>query len=554
MARMIPESMLKGDNSPAEELVFKKLKEELSDDYTVIHSVDLYHKSSVDDRLKPGEADFLIIKPGKGLVIVEVKGGEIERNANSNQWFSVDRRGNVHEIKDPYNQSLTNCKKLERQLTDVRDLQRYKFPCSNAVWFPEVSIQGRNFELSPVYKQMTLDCTAFENVEKSISRLFTNSFSRQINKCCGPDAMKCLIKYLAPNWKFTKRLNWSIQQGEEKILEATKSQYRILSLLQRTRKALFCGPAGSGKTMLILEKAARFAQANMGSKVLVLCFNKNLSLEMEKALCEFDQIETYNFHRYCDVMAERAKLKIKDYDASDGNAYFNDYFPELLSQALEKLDLRYDCILVDEGQDFKAHWWLPIEDSLAHPDESTFYIFYDDNQNIYNKKHSFPFDSDPLHLEENCRNTKHIHNEAMQFYQGEVQPVSAGPQGKPPAVYEVKNHIEEKEVLDKVINHLVAEEKVSPGLITILTPKGQQNSGWKRGEAFGGCQLYWSDDERKGKKCIRVSTIHSFKGLENDIIILTELDGLQPWMRKQLMYVGTSRAKMHLVIIKIKEM
>lgn len=48
---------------------------------------------------------------------------------------------------------------------------------------------------------------------------------------------------------------------------------------------------------------------------------------------------------------------------------------------------------------------------------------------------------------------------------------------------------------------------------------------------------------------VRVCTIYSFKGLESAVIILTELDKLYPDVAQQLMYVGLSRARNHVVVL-----
>jgi len=48
------------------------------------------------------------------------------------------------------------------------------------------------------------------------------------------------------------------------------------------------------------------------------------------------------------------------------------------------------------------------------------------------------------------------------------------------------------------------------------------------------------------------STIHSFKGLESPVVILTETDAIKKDRKDELLYVATSRANSHLIIVKIK--
>jgi superfamily I DNA/RNA helicase len=54
-----------------------------------------------------------------------------------------------------------------------------------------------------------------------------------------------------------------------------------------------------------------------------------------------------------------------------------------LLRAIPSFGKRYDAIIVDEGQDFRDHWWIPLEDLFADAHRGVFYIFLDPGQNIY---------------------------------------------------------------------------------------------------------------------------------------------------------------------------
>jgi hypothetical protein len=54
-----------------------------------------------------GEADFVIIGPEIGLVVIEVKGGGISREGD--YWYTTDRNNIKHPIKNPILQAIT-CK------------------------------------------------------------------------------------------------------------------------------------------------------------------------------------------------------------------------------------------------------------------------------------------------------------------------------------------------------------------------------------------------------------------------------------------------------------
>jgi hypothetical protein len=53
-------------------------------------------------RAVEGEADFTIIDPQRGILVLELKGGIIRRDAVTSKYFSREVRGTrEHEIKDP---------------------------------------------------------------------------------------------------------------------------------------------------------------------------------------------------------------------------------------------------------------------------------------------------------------------------------------------------------------------------------------------------------------------------------------------------------------------
>lgn len=75
MAKMIPRELQSSVKSNAEKRLFELFAKGLSDDYIVFHGVWWQHiKYIVVDR----EADFIIIHPDKGILILEAKGGNIE--------------------------------------------------------------------------------------------------------------------------------------------------------------------------------------------------------------------------------------------------------------------------------------------------------------------------------------------------------------------------------------------------------------------------------------------------------------------------------------------
>ncbi|MEO1255290.1 MAG: ATP-binding domain-containing protein [Bacteroidota bacterium] len=97
---------------------------------------------------------------------------------------------------------------------------------------------------------------------------------------------------------------------------------------------------------------------------------------------------------------------------------------------------------------------------------------------------------------------------------------------------------------------MVDDEGINPQEITILTPQAQGKSNWVDGLAIGTVSLSWDLElTRQSKNIIGVSTIHSYKGLENTVIFLTEMDMANNKLLRELSYVAISRACVKILII-----
>src|SRR4051794_39464032 len=115
MPRMIPSDIWTGCPSPGEREVFMRLKSSGPEtgDWIVLHSLDLANHV----RQISGEADFVVLIPGKGILCVEVKACKSVRR-NDEGWIygleaKVDRRG-------PFRQASEAMHSLRKRLQQHR--------------------------------------------------------------------------------------------------------------------------------------------------------------------------------------------------------------------------------------------------------------------------------------------------------------------------------------------------------------------------------------------------------------------------------------------------
>ncbi len=539
---MLPEKLLVGTQSNAERKVFYALKDLLSSEYTVFHHLPVYRPANASGGLLDGEIDFLIVHPEFGAIVVEVKGGGIIHESESGEWSTIDARGATHTIRDPFEQAKSYKYFLIGDLGDCRITKGYSYPIGHAVWLPDVDLSAHSLGFSTSIHRITLDSHDLPAAVTSVPRVFEASLGTTRFRPPGHAGVEALVRYLAPSWEIRPSLSAEMVDEDRHILEATKSQYRILSLLGRVPRALICGCAGSGKTLLAMEKARCLSSA--GLQVLILCFNKRLAAWMESQIPGGIGIDVFHFHGFCAHMCRAVNLPIPTPDPIDHEETYYKYdLPEALMDALARTDHRYDAVIADEGQDFLSSWWIPILESLADPNGGTCYIFFDDNQTIYRREAGFPFTGPLFQLLENCRNTKKIHSEVAKFYRGDGHPQAIGPEGRRPEFVIASDG---KQGLREVVRHLL-QDGVKAKDISILTPLNPQRSVLKEGESIGNLRLAW--DSSIEQNTIRCSTIHSFKGLESPVVILFELMELHPQTRTEMLYVGMSRAKNHLVFI-----
>jgi DNA helicase IV len=215
-----------------------------------------------------------------------------------------------------------------------------------------------------------------------------------------------------------------------------------------------------------------------------------------------------------------------------------------------QIKLELEAIIIDEGQDF-AHQEINNLSQLI-PDNGTFYIFQDSNQNVSNKTKRFALEVNPNVLDKNCRNTDKIFKYAEPFVSCTHPRKSSSIVGRDVVQRLYKERYELFNMLEEDVLNLVNNEKIYPAQIVILTDMYPLNksifSSYSHINRFYLKQYSFSN---RDKNTIQWSNIGMYKGLESDIIFLVfeKTKTLIPnnWDIANK-YVGATRAKSLLVI------
>lgn len=536
MAVMIPKRLPDSHDIDSERRVFQEFKNEFSDDFVIFSNVSWVSKKR-GGGAHDGEADFVVAHPRHGLLVLEVKGGGVEFDAQSREWTSVDRNQVRHRIKDPFQQAKRSMYALRALIRESEPTKRYRYPMGYAAVFPDSYIRGDPGVDAP--REIVLDHEKVQTLKQSIIDAF--KFWRDPrDDDVSVAGMEALQAILGSSWNVEMTIGASLDNQESRILELTEQQFQTLNLLGGHPQALISGCAGTGKTMLALEKARRLSR--LGFHVLFTCFNRNLSAWAKLQVTE--EITVRTFHSLCLDFARRAATPL-DRGRNEADYVYFARFPDALADASERVEERFDAIVVDEGQDFEEDWWIALQSVMTDPDDGVFYVFFDDNQRIYDRRGEFPIAGPPFQLTENCRNTQMIHKAVLAFYGGPSPPSCKGPPGDPIVHIDAMNPKDELERVAAKIDWLVREQHVAPSDVAILTPKKRERSMWQRSPSRN-WSLTW--DLEPDTNQVVCSTIASFKGLERPVVVLTELAELDPAEKTELMYVALSRARQLLCV------
>ncbi len=527
MAIMIPELPRKYDPLSLEGDMFKALSS-LPGDYYIIHS---FKNVFVEDNvLHEGEADFIVFNQNYGIICIEAKAGKIKYQ-NGCWKYASDK-----EMKHggPYNQASQNKWDLltRIQMSPLKDLQ-YRCKLLHAVWFPSITENDLLTNRFPAEfdRHITMTMEALESPQKYIDSIYNIELENGIKTSLSDnDAKRMIREIICPEFDIFPSSSFDVDLKKITFNRLLEEQKVLLNYLVEQKSAVINGAAGTGKTMIAVEKATR--HANLGEKVLFLCFNAFLREHLEKRYPNenIDYMTIDGFAcRICNT--QRADYK----KASDKviDMYLTGTFP-------------YKHVIVDEGQDFgkeeieESDFLQAIHDTVVENDEvdGTFYVFYDKLQLVQSKAiPSYIADADcKLTLYRNCRNTENIALTSLKpiternpkLYEGAIKGVPAtihfcsDPDGISQCVENVIENLKNDGISDVVILTCTTEDE---SVLKSRTSNGKFNK-----KLFTSCR--------------------KFKGLEADAVILVDVDE-NTFDEDNVLrfYVGASRARVRLEMV-----
>ena len=429
--------------SPAERRVYASLESSLDDNHHVFHGTR-WINARTRGHPREGEVDFIVVHPEYGIVLFEVKGGDIGRDSRTGIWTSTDHAGHIHEIRDPFGQVGESVHQLVAYLENCIATRPYRgsYWLNGAVWFPDISWMPAAIQMPHIDDNLVLDSSALLDLQRVVARLFTHVRRRPIT----PDALSALIDALAPSRIVKAKLRDQFNSEDAEFIRLRDDQYRKLDMMKHHPRVTVRGAAGTGKTVIVLERARNLAAG--GLDVLFVCSNLSLAHWLESMVADEVKeirahIEVYNIEALCAKIIKQAGFV---------PAHRQEVLNEELGDRIEQIDLstqflrsvrrleaedrlpQYDAIIVDEAQDIDRPLWVPLYRLLHDRRNGKFIACFDPAQREREGEDGWtppiPNGSREIPLSENCRNTRAIFRTSQQFYRGIEPPSCVGPEGR----------------------------------------------------------------------------------------------------------------------------
>ena len=557
MARIIPKVDLSSIINGGERIIATALVRQLPDSCLVYHSYPWLHLTRSDyshkQFLQPGEADFIIVDPEHGLLVLEVKGGTIEYDPNNHLFFRVHDRGGREQIQNPFDQAARNLYAIRDMIlghSDLRGQTSLPFAHGYAVAFPHCVYSGPlppDAEREIVFSANDIPDLA-NKVQGALGVWSRAKRVRPINE----NLRDAIQESLSPVFKLTPVLWRTVEDQEEKLKRLTTGQETILGMLVKQPRAAIEGVAGSGKTILAMGQAQRFAR--QGNRTLLLCYNRPLAdwLDMQLPAKFRDLVIVHTFHSLCAGFCKLAKMPF-NFSPND-DEFWSFTAPDLLETACQTLgpENKFEAIVVDEGQDFQDLWWMALEKVQRTADASfPFFVFYDPKQNIFISQPTLPSNlAGPFVLPTNCRNTRLIARLCGEIIHETIDVHEDAPDGSAPRILRAVSDADVvKRTREQVLDWCMRERgALAWSKVAVLTPS-EHGKEWPT--SFGTIPLTDNFDRWRAGKGVLLSTCRRFKGLEADALVLAGIPkpNTKKYFTNADYYVAASRAKHLLTVV-----
>ena len=540
MARMVPNTPLAEIPYDGERDVFRYLRDSPdTNDWVVLHSLHIAsHVNQVE-----GEADFVAIIPSEGIVIIEVKGHRQIKIHEGQWWFgsnpqksstspikqAADNRRSVQDFLEKKWVSLGGQVRKMPILTSLVCLPYVDVPHS-IEWGPETVVNSSDFERGALAKRAKASLAAITTQTGIVK---TSISARD-------------LEYLVELLRFTKELlidpraEGRIRQ--DKLLQATNEQLRVLDVISQNRRIIIDGLAGTGKSILGMEMAIRLSRTGPG---LILTNGRLASAQSKKLLNHVGvgNIVTMSFVEF--LLSRLPEQEIGQWPYFISN--------ELILRALDasidgSSQSTFDWVVIDEAQDLPSTEFLSCVDLVLNGGiRNGRWMFLGDfaRQGIFSGKVSaadllktLNTDASIASMTVNCRNSRPVAEVLSVLLKDE--PTFSGIRRTDDLGEPHLHYLDNPDVLVRAVTKVI-DEYLSRGVscrdiaVLSLVPTSQSMCD---GLTMPNWKLATTPNASRD---IQFASVWQFKGLESTHVILVDVVPENSWDENEF-YVGFTRA------------
>ncbi|MCI5726656.1 MAG: PIF1 family ATP-dependent DNA helicase [Clostridium sp.] len=346
--------------------ILNTLKNKLSDEYYV------YYKPFLNGEMP----DIVVLKKGGGLYIINLSYVNIEEISNVN---------------------------FDEKVINLKDGKRMKLPMDKV---NEQKCNMYSYHISSLLRAKINNMANFSLVSTGI--LFTKATQSKIQKFFKPtkyilifgmDKLDDLIKNIKDRFEYCGKYftNEIFEEARQKLegkflkFKDEEEERFILSSRQtelaksKSGRFKIKGFAGSGKTLILANRVINHIkrmreEGKLRPKVLIFTFNitlrKYISKHISRLIDEesLNNIEINHYHKFIFNKANQYNIPKSDFRNEKA-------FSDINIREEEK----YDGIFIDEIQDYEIEWQNIIANNFL-ASNGEYVVFGDEKQNIYSRK------------------------------------------------------------------------------------------------------------------------------------------------------------------------
>lgn len=380
------------------------------------------HNLYVTDRARKGtsvrELDLLLIHPYKGLIVVEVKGGELART-HDGRWTQNGTLMQIH--KQPDHQVHSTLRRLRSALEEHEYWQslnrRPLRGCMIALPDCDVSPSAKyalenGFTFSP---DQFIDRLALNRAGGALQAVNQFCDSRAAAFSEAPDKLgfvEKILEILSPEFGFSTSFIGDLEVDQARLQEDEELHRDWVINLAGLRFLHFEAGAGAGKSVVARLRALSLAAE--GSRVLLLCSTASLASAFAQHVQDLypDRVLADTIHEALKRLVAQSENRGKFGMSPDGSIAFDDItnLRNRIPEIAQATTTRFDAIVIDEVQDIGIDAVNNLKLLLARPDQGSVWTFGDQYQQFHGKRGEIAAvdGADIVTMRQNHRNSEAI--------------------------------------------------------------------------------------------------------------------------------------------------